>query len=345
VSTPLRVSQPGRRESPSDRPAVDVVLPFRGSDDHLTRVARRLAGLTLRPGDTVTIADNRPGARGSRPIADGVRILGAGELQTSYHARNRGAASGSAPWLVFLDADVDPPSDLLDRYFDPRPADGVGVLAGGIRDVGPTEAGQSVAERYVWLKSAMSQDVTLGHEGWAFAQTANAAVRRTAFTAVDGFEDAVRSGGDADLCFRLRAAGWTLERREQAAVTHRARATVPRLLAQRARHGAGAGWLARRWPGALPRRRWSGLALWSVRRAGEGIVAVASGDRQTAVVALLDGPAVWAFELGRLVPNRPLPPWSRLVARDDAGARRPRRPGSPRQGSRVAGEAWSERLT
>jgi len=287
------------------RPAVDVVLPFRGSDEHLVQVAERLAGLMLRPGDTVTIADNRPGASVSRTLR-GVQIVGAGDVQTSYHARNRGAAGGSAAWLLFLDADVSVTSDLLDRYFDPGPGDAVGVLAGGVIDEPPSGDGRSVAEQYAWLKSAMSQEVTLADDDWPFAQTANAAVRRAAFAEVGGFEPAVRSGGDADLCFRLRAAGWTLERRDAAAVTHRARPTVAGMLAQRARHGAGAGWLAHRWPGALPRRRWPGLAWWSARRVARGLMAAASGDRRGAVVGLLDGPAVWAFELGRLLPNRPL---------------------------------------
>jgi GT2 family glycosyltransferase len=287
------------------RPTVDVVLPFRGSDARLQAVAERLAGLALRPGDTVTIADNRPGATDRRHGP--VRILGAGERQTSYHARNRGAAGGTAPWLVFVDADVEPPADLLDRYFARPPGDAVGVLAGTVVDEEPAGGG-SAAVRYAWLKSSMSQEVTLGHGEWAFAQTANAAVRRAAFAAVGGFEEGVRSGGDADLCFRVRAAGWTLERREEAAVVHRNRSSVARMLGQRARHGAGAAWLARRWPGALPRRRWPGLAWWSVRRAADGVAAAARGDRDAALLGLLDGPAVWAFELGRLVPNRPLRP-------------------------------------
>ncbi len=290
----------------SVRPAVDVVLPFRGGDEQLERVAERLAALQLRAGDTMTIADNRRGAvDGRRGV---VRIVGAGERQTSYHARNRGVAGGSAPWLVFLDADVHPPADLLDRYFEPHPGDDVGILAGTVIDEAPAKGESATAsERYAWLKSSMSQEVTLADRDWAFAQTANAALRRAAFDRVGGFAEGVRSGGDADLCFRVRAAGWTLERREHAAVVHRNRSTIPRMLAQRARHGAGAAWLARRWPGALPRRHWPGLAWWSTKRAVEGLAAAARGRRDDALLGLLDGPAVWAFELGRLIPNRPRP--------------------------------------
>jgi glycosyltransferase involved in cell wall biosynthesis len=282
---------------------VDVVLPFKGSDDDLAKVAERLGALAISPGDTLTIADNRPGATDA--TRGPVRIVAAGATQTSYHARNRGVAAGEAPWLVFLDADVLPPPDLLDRYFAPPPRDTTGVLAGAVVDEEPATG--SAASRYAYLKSSMSQEITLADSAWPFAQTANAAVRREAFAQVGGFEESVRSGGDADLCFRLRAAGWELERRPAAAAVHRNRTTIPRMLAQRARHGAGAGWLARRWPGALPRRSWPGLALWSAKQAAHGLQAAARGDRDAALLGLLDGPAVWAFELGRLIPNRPRP--------------------------------------
>lgn len=281
------------------------MLPFRGSDEQLALVTQRLNALELLPGDTVTIADNRPGAADFDAHAN-VRILGAGELQTSYHARNRAAAQGAAPWIVFLDADVLPPPDLLARYFEHEPQARTGVLAGAVVDEEPA-ATAPPAPRYAWLKHSMSQEITLAHDGWAFAQTANAAIRRDAFDQVGGFEAGLRSGGDADLCFRIRAAGWELERRERAAVVHHNRQTVPRMLAQRARHGAGANWLAQRWPGALPRRRWPGLLLWGIRRATAGVAAAARGDRDAALLGLLDGPTVWAFELGRMIPNRPRP--------------------------------------
>jgi GT2 family glycosyltransferase len=286
------------------RPAVDVVVPYAGTADGLRALVARLAALPVRDGDSVVVADNRGvGVGSSRSIT----VIDASERRGSYFARNAGAREGSAPWLLFIDADVEPAANLLDRLFAPEPATQTAVLAGAVIDEPPPEDGRGPAAlRYAWLKSSMSQEITLGHDGWAFAQTANCAVRRQAFADVGGFDDSARSGGDADLCFRLAAAGWRLETRPGATVVHRNRATVPRMLAQRARHGAGAAWLAERHPGALPARSLPGVMWWGMRRAASGAGALLRGDRDAALVGLLDGPAVLAFELGRRLPNRHL---------------------------------------
>lgn len=283
------------------RPLVDVVVPFAGSAERFDALIERLGALRLADGDTVMVADNRPGARDG--VHGVVRVVGAGDHRGSYHARNAGARHGHAPWLLFADADVTPAADLLDRLFDPAPGERTAVLAGAVDD--EEAAGGTLAQRYAWLKSSMSQEQTLGQAA-PFAQTANCAVRRDAFDAVGGFADEVRSGGDADLCLRLAAAGWELESRPQAVVVHHNRQTIPRMLAQRARHGAGAAWVGSRHPGALPARSLPGVLWWGTRRAAAGLNALARGRRDEALVALLDGPAVVAFEVGRRLPNRRL---------------------------------------
>ena len=279
------------------RPAVDVVVPFGGGA--LADVLRWAGALERREGDTVTVVDNRARPDGVAAVPPGVRLIAAPEVASSYFARNVGARGGRAPWILFLDADVVPPTDLLDRLLDPPPEERVGLVAGEVVDEEPGP-GAPAAVRYAWLKRSMSQAQL--REG--FAQTANCAVRREPFEAGGGFR-VVRSGGDADLCLRLRADGWGLELRPEAAAVHRSRRTIARLLAQRARHGAGAAWLAREHPGTFAPRPLLGVAWWGVRRAAEGARALRRGDRDAAVVGFLDGPAALAHELGRrVVPNR-----------------------------------------
>ena len=293
------------------RPPVDVIVPFRGEAAALGELRARLAALTVADGDTVTVVDNRPEAGAPQREEHGVRVLPAPALQTPGHARNRGAEAGSAPWLVFMDADVVAPAGLLDRYFDPPPAERTGLLAGGVRDEAPG-AGAGPASRYAHLRSSMSQEMTLQHGDWAFIQTANCACRREAFEQVGGFREEIRAGEDADLCYRLRAAGWELERREQAEAVHRSRSTLRALLAQKACHGAAGAWLDRAYPGSFPARRRPGLTWWGIRRAVTGLWgALRTRDGDEALVALLDPATTLAYEFGRSLPNeRPLP-WRR----------------------------------
>ncbi|HEX4109184.1 MAG TPA: glycosyltransferase [Solirubrobacteraceae bacterium] len=283
------------------RPAVDVIVPFAGPDRELDALIARLSALASNPEDRLIVADNRAGAGTGTPQHGRVQILNAGDRAGSYHARNRGARAGQAPWLLFIDADVEPAPDLLDRLFEPAPAEKTAILAGGILDEAPADpARETAALRYARLRRSMSQEQTLVH---GFAQTANCAVRRAAFDALGGFAE-VRSGGDADLCLRASAAGWNIEERRAAEVVHRNRATIPAMLAQRARHGAGAAWLSRQHPGTFEARNPLGIAWWGAKRAVSGLGALARGDRDEAVLGLLDGPTLWAFELGRLLPNR-----------------------------------------
>ena len=142
------------------RPSVDVVVPFRGDDASFGELTARLGGLELRDGDTLVVVDNTP----ETPRAG---TLHAPEIATAAYARNRGAAEGSAEWLVFIDADTAPAPDLLDHYFDPPPQDRTAILAGGVIDE-PVPPGAPAVTRYAHLRGLMKQDNTLGWGEWAF---------------------------------------------------------------------------------------------------------------------------------------------------------------------------------
>jgi hypothetical protein len=271
------------------RPAVTVICPFAGDQAAFDRVLAALGTLRLAPGDEVLLADNR---RAARPcVAGDVRVVDASGPASSYHARAVAAARARTDWLLFVDADCEPRPDLLDAYFTPEPAASTGVVAGGIVDW--VTADTAVA-RYVAARRKLDQATTLAHPRGGYAQTANCLVRRAAFEAVGGFPEAVRSGGDADLCWRLAAAGWGLEERPAARVRHRNRAALLALLGQIHRHGAGMRWLDGRWPGAFPRPTARELA---------GRVRILQRRTDGLAYAALDVACLTARDLGRLRSN------------------------------------------
>ena len=287
---------------------MDVVVPFRGSVTELEQLLVSLDRLRLGPADSLVVVDNTPGHEpaGDRQGAPAAVML-ATRVEAPGHARNRGAQVGTGDWLVFIDADTAPAPDLLDAYFEPRPRESTALLAGGVRDEAVPARASPVA-RYAHIRGLMGQENTFRFGRWSFAQTANAACRRTAFEEVGGFREDIAAAEDADLTFRLKAAGWGIERREGAAVVHRSRRTVRGLVAQKLGHGAGGAWLAREYPGSFPPRRRPGLVWWGVRTAVRGLVAAARArDRDVLLFAVLHPVELIAYELGRSRPNRPGP--------------------------------------
>lgn len=295
-------SQPGQA---SGRPSVSVVVPFLGSDADLQALVGRLGQLNRRAGDELIVADNRGGGA-EAPERDGVVIQPAGGMRSPSFARNGGVARSAGEWIVFIDADTEPDPDLLDAYFEPAPAEDTGILAGGIQDVPAATAGgpPSLTARHAVARGHMEDRMTLERARFAYAQTANCAIRRSAFLDIGGFVAEARAGEDADLCFRLAEQGWGLERRPRAVVGHRTRSTLRGSLSQLVRHGSGAAWCNRRHPGSFPAptpRAFAGRMAAELRRAGS---AAAAGDREAAEFALLDLAEGLAFAAGRLVSNR-----------------------------------------
>jgi glycosyltransferase involved in cell wall biosynthesis len=226
------------------RPAVSVVVPFGGDADNARRLLAGLDGLRRGKGDEVVVADNC--REPTVPQTSGVTVVRAVRERSAYHARNVGAEATTADWLLFLDADCEPEERLLDALFDPRPGERCGAVAGQILG---DERQPGIAARYARSRRLFDHEDGLIRAGDGGAGAGNLLVRRAAFEEIGGFAEGIRSGGDIDLCRRLRAAGWSLEFRPRAVVRHRHRETLPSLLGAFARYGAGARWLDGRYPG------------------------------------------------------------------------------------------------
>jgi colanic acid/amylovoran biosynthesis glycosyltransferase len=305
------------------RPAVSVIVPFRGTEGEARRALGMLGSLHTRPGDELLLVDNTADGVCPAAGAPGPRVVRAPEQRSSYYARNVGAESSSGDWLLFLDADCRPPPGLLDDLFRVPPAGNCGAVAGEVRGA---EEQSPLAARYARARRHLNQAAHMRDRHRPFAITANLLVRRQAWAAAGGFPEHLRSGGDQDLCWALQEDGWAIAYREPAAVRHLHRERVPALLSQAARYGAAIAWMQRRRPGSSPRRPLTPRLARSVTGA---LGSAALGRMEGAAFAALDGAVSLADGVGYLGSN-------------DAPARPPLAPGTGAPGVAVLVDRFPE---
>ena len=217
---------------------VDVVIPVRDDPSGLEAVLRICSRTSLA---RVTVVDD-----GSHDAAAIVRISRAHDATLVRHevplgpgaARNTGLQTTSAPLVAFLDADTLPEAnwlgELVAHFDDPV----VGAVAPRVR--GPE--GSSVRERFETAASPLDlgdqPGVARPGTSVPFLPGAAIIVRRSAVG--DGFDPTLRVGEDVDLVWRLAATGWHVRYDPTVVVTHAARASWGRWLAQRFAYGLSA---------------------------------------------------------------------------------------------------------
>jgi glycosyltransferase involved in cell wall biosynthesis len=225
---------------------VSVVVPFAGGPEEASRVYAMLTSLQTRPGDELILSDNS--AHAPAPPERVQRVIAAGE-RSPGHARNRGAAQATGDWILFLDADVQPPMDLIERFFAVPIAARTGAVTGDIAGVPDTS---TLAARYATARNFLGQRAHVNHPLRPRASSANLLVRRAAFVAIGGYTEGILAAEDTDLIWRLAGAGWGLEFNEQAVVHHAYRTSLRALGRQWRGYAAGARWLSERYPDFKP---------------------------------------------------------------------------------------------
>jgi glycosyltransferase involved in cell wall biosynthesis len=195
-------ADPAGAAAPGDPHRIDVVIPTVGRAclPGLVWLLRR----TLPAASLVWLVDDR--SRPAGPLDAGAtdhrfRVLTSGG-QGPAAARNVGWRASDAPWVAFVDDDVDPPLGWVRALADDvrAAAPGVAAVQGSVEVPLPARRRPTDWERNV-----------AGLEGATWI-TADMAVRRTALEAIGGFDERFRRAyrEDTDLALRLLDAGWKL---------------------------------------------------------------------------------------------------------------------------------------
>lgn len=282
------------------RPPVSVVVPFYGDTARARAMIATMETVRLAPGDELVISDNTPDGVVGLATHAPVRVVTARREQSPAHARNEGSSAARGEWLWFVDADCTPQPDILERFFQPPPDESCGALAGEIE----AREARTLVGRYAGFREHLSQRAHVEDRYKPRAATANLLVRRAAWEDVGGFAEGARTAEDADFCFRLQDAGWTLGYRAAASVAHEHRDALRPLLRQRWSYAAGSAWLQRRHPGSIPFPRVGRtLAAWIP---GFGYFLLTRRPERAAY-KLIDLAAIACDVLGRADHNRPQP--------------------------------------
>ena len=166
----------------------------------------------------VVVVDNGSSDNTARHAEEAGATVLSEPVANSYRARNRGWRATTSSIVAFTDADCVPDptwlAELVAGFSDPS------VTGVGGRIV--QDKLNSATQRWIVERKFLDQEFNAAGEFLPFLATANAAYRRSALEAADGFDTVFTSGGDNDLSWRLQALhGGRLVYRPEAAVRHR----------------------------------------------------------------------------------------------------------------------------
>jgi mycofactocin system glycosyltransferase len=253
------------------------------------------------PGETIIVDDASEPPLAHSPGRRTIRLT---TNRGPGAARNAGLAEVTTPLVAFVDTDVELPDDWLDALL-PHFADPLVAL------VAPRVAsadGSTALARYEVARSPLDLGTEPGRIAAgtrvSYVPAAAIVVRTKALCAIGGFDEAMRSGEDVDMVWRLIAAGHRCRYDPTFVAQHRPRTTLSAWARQRIAYGRSAATLDRKHPGTVAPLRMSGwsAAVWLLVFARRPLAAatVAAGTIVALRRKLDDLPAAEAVRLAGL---------------------------------------------
>jgi GT2 family glycosyltransferase len=192
---------------------LSFVIPVRNDASRLSRCLRSIAANDRTAAQVRTVVADNGSSDGSADVArsSGATVLSLPGLRVSA-LRNRAAGSADGDILAFVDADHEIASTWIataaEIFKDPQ------VAAAGALYTPPPDG--------TWTQRMFGvlRGRTVGRSDTAWLGSGNLAVRRAVFEQVRGFDEALETCEDVDLCQRIRQAGQRIVADERLASIH-----------------------------------------------------------------------------------------------------------------------------
>lgn len=197
---------------------VSVVVPALVADESLDRCLSALAAQEPRPLEVLIVADGGAPAVTEAARRHGFRAEELPERRGPAAARNHGARVARGEILLFLDSDVEAPSDLVRRVAEALGKHGDLTAVFGSYDDRPAASGCVSRFRNLLHHWVHQQAETEASTFWAGC----GAILRKPFLAAGGFDESFSRPAveDIELGHRLTAAGLEIQLDKDLQVTH-----------------------------------------------------------------------------------------------------------------------------
>lgn len=184
-------------------PFVSVVIPCLNEEERLGACLDSVFSQDY-PRDRyeVIVADNGSTDRSPAIAGEKGAVVVKASRRGVAAARNAGVSAARGEIIVSIDADCTASPGWLRRMAAAFEDPAVGCVGGAIEPLQERET--SELQRFLVEKGYLAQDQHVRHPFLPMVATANAAYRHEVFDRIGLFDESLRSGEDADICWRMQ---------------------------------------------------------------------------------------------------------------------------------------------